>query len=119
MASPADGSLAAVRAAGDELARQVRHTLAQAGRAKASGYSIGPLTEELAAARKRAGLSFDALAQRSGVAKSHLWELEHGKAGEPSIRVLAAVAKATGVPLMRLVWAVVGSAEMNGELRDA
>ena len=52
--------------------------------------------------RARAGLSLTELAQRAGIAKSTLSQLENG-VGNPSLETLWALAQALGIPLSRLV----------------
>jgi putative transcriptional regulator len=45
--------------------------------------------------RKEKGLTLQELADRSGAAKSYIWELEQGKS-TPSIRLAYAIARAFG-----------------------
>ncbi|MGA8210669.1 MAG: XRE family transcriptional regulator [Nocardioidaceae bacterium] len=66
----------------------------------------GPPIAHIAAAirreRTRVGLSLTALAQRAGIAKSTLSQLESGT-GNPSVETLWALGSALGVPFSRLV----------------
>jgi transcriptional regulator with XRE-family HTH domain len=45
-------------------------------------------------ARKTAGLSLSEAAELIGCTKSHIWDLEQGKAGNPTIKTLAGLAVA-------------------------
>jgi transcriptional regulator with XRE-family HTH domain len=57
----------------------------------------------MARARRAAGLTLDKLAERSGVSRRMLIEIEQGRAN-PSLKVLHAVVHATGAPIAEL-WA--------------
>jgi len=58
--------------------------------------TIATRINELRAAR---GYSLDELGQRAGLAKAHVWELEHGRSANPTIATCAALARALGVSL--------------------
>jgi transcriptional regulator with XRE-family HTH domain len=47
----------------------------------------------------RGNLSLDKLAAMTGISKTYLWELESGKATEPSFRVVCRIALATHTPI--------------------
>jgi transcriptional regulator with XRE-family HTH domain len=59
------------------------------------------IAEAIARERRRAGLSLSALAERAGLAKSTLSQLEAGK-GNPGVETLWAIAAALGVPFSYL-----------------
>lgn len=60
------------------------------------------VAQRLAALRKAQGLSFDALAQKAGVAKGTLVQIE-GQRGNPAISTLCRLAAALGVSVADLV----------------
>lgn len=47
--------------------------------------------------RERAGLSLGQVATLTGLSKTHIWELEKGRASNPCVETLAAIAEAVGV----------------------
>lgn len=55
--------------------------------------------------RKAHRLTLQAVADRSGLAKSYVWELERGQNTNPSIHTLIALSKALGCSLDALVGA--------------
>lgn len=60
------------------------------------GQTIGIRLKALRAERK---LSLQTLADRCGLTKSHIWEMEQGRAINPTISTAVAVASALGVSL--------------------
>jgi transcriptional regulator with XRE-family HTH domain len=72
----------------------VRHTERQAHAEETVATKLG---EKLNALRKRMGLSLDQLAERAGVSKSYLWELENRDAPKPSAEKLTKVAEQLSV----------------------
>lgn len=69
------------------------------------------LGEEIRAARERTSMSLQEVADASGYTKSHVWEIEKGRARNPSIGMVAALAKALGVPFLRLAEAALNTAQ--------
>jgi transcriptional regulator with XRE-family HTH domain len=70
---------------------------------KSSDENIGPiLGRSLRAARRRAGLTMDALAEMSGVSQPHLSQMENGRVS-PSISTLYRLANALGVSPQQLL----------------
>ncbi|MEU4161694.1 helix-turn-helix transcriptional regulator [Actinoplanes sp. NPDC026670] len=61
-------------------------------------YSTAALGLAIAQARRAAGLTVDQAAERSGISRRHLLDLEHGKK-KPLITTLADVADGLGIPL--------------------
>ncbi|MCG5212562.1 XRE family transcriptional regulator [Streptosporangium sp. KLBMP 9127] len=70
--------------------------------AQRSGAPLDVIAASLRRERDRAGLSLTALAQRAGIAKSTMSQLEAGT-GNPSVETLWALSVALGVPFSRLV----------------
>lgn len=56
-----------------------------------------PFSEAIKAARSKAGLSLQQSANRIGITKAHLWELERGSACNPTARTLGGLGTAYGV----------------------
>lgn len=48
------------------------------------------------------GLSLQDVADRAGITKSHMWELEQGRAVNPTIATINGLAKALGIPFVQL-----------------
>jgi transcriptional regulator with XRE-family HTH domain len=53
--------------------------------------------------RLKAGLSLQGLADKVGSSKAHIWDLEQGKAQNPSLQLLTELSKALGVPIRSLI----------------
>jgi transcriptional regulator with XRE-family HTH domain len=88
-----------------ELAYAIREDIA------AIPENILTLAEELKLARTMADLSLQDVADRSGFTKSHIWEVEQGRARNPTIGFVSGLAKALGVPFLRLAQAALNTAE--------
>lgn len=73
--------------------------------------NILTLGEELAIARANARLSLQEVADASGFTKSHVWEVEKGRARNPTIGMVSGLSKALGVPFLRLAQAALNTAE--------
>lgn len=56
----------------------------------------------IASERKRLDLSLQEVADRSGFTKSHVWDLEQGRAVNPTIATVHGIAKALGIPFVEL-----------------
>lgn len=74
--------------------------------------NILTLAEELAAARKVARMSLQEVGDKAGCTKSHVWEIEQGRACNPTVETVAGLARALGVPFLRLA-----QAALNGTTR--
>lgn len=57
----------------------------------------------IAGARQAQGLSMQRLADRCGLSKAHVWNLERRDAMNPTVEVLAALADALGLPPIQLL----------------
>lgn len=73
--------------------------------------NILTLGEELKAARDASRMSLQEVADASGFTKSHVWEVEQGRARNPTIGLVSGLAKALGVPFHRLAQAALNTAE--------
>ena len=73
--------------------------------------NIMTLGEEVRVARGFARLSLQEVADRSGFTKSLVWEVEKGRARNPTIGMVAGLSKALGVPFLRLAQAALNTAE--------
>jgi transcriptional regulator with XRE-family HTH domain len=65
--------------------------------------------------REHEGLSLSQAAARIGITKAHLWDLESGRATNPTIRTLARLASAYGADLPYLAGA---AAKQAAAIRD-
>ncbi len=52
--------------------------------------------------RKRLGLSLQEVADRAAITKSHMWELEQGRAVNPTVWTVYGLSKALGVPFVSM-----------------
>ena len=75
---------------------------------------VTTLAEEIAAARARARMSLQEVADASGFTKSHVWELEQGRSRNPTIGMVNGLSKALGVPFLRLAEASLNSLSAGG-----
>jgi DNA-binding XRE family transcriptional regulator len=48
------------------------------------------------------GLSLQEVADRAGITKSHMWEIEQGRSANPTIRTVYGLSKALGIPFVSL-----------------
>lgn len=91
--------------------------------------NILTLGEELAMARQHSRMSLQEVADASGFTKSHVWEVEKGRARNPTIGMVAGLSRALGVPFQRLAQAALNSSveptlsgaqrsELSTQLRD-
>lgn len=56
----------------------------------------------IAEERERLNLSLQQVADRAGITKSHMWELENGRAVNPTIATVNGLARALGIPFVEL-----------------
>lgn len=56
----------------------------------------------VASERKKQDLSLQEVADRAGITKSHMWEIEQGNSVNPTIRTVYGLAKALGVPFVSM-----------------
>lgn len=75
----------AVARAGLELVTEKRH-----------------LGELIAQERKARKLSLQEVAERSGMTKSHIWDLERGHARNPTVQAMHGLSRALGVPFLTI-----------------
>lgn len=73
--------------------------------------NILTLGEEVKMARSFSRMSLQEVADASGFTKSHVWEVEKGRARNPTIGMVSGLSKALGVPFLRLAQAALNSSE--------
>lgn len=74
----------------------MRYIEARTGRETSVGQTI---SARLGETRKQRQLSLQAVADRAGLSKAHIWELEQGRSTNPTISAAVAIASALGVSL--------------------
>lgn len=52
--------------------------------------------------RSRLKLSLQDVADRAGITKSHMWEIENGRSVNPTVRTVHGLAKALGIPFVSM-----------------
>jgi len=67
------------------------------------------LGEEVKLARTQRRMSLQDVADAAGFTKSHVWEIEQGRALNPTVALIAGLAKGLGVPFLRLAQAALNS----------
>lgn len=60
------------------------------------------LGEALRTARNQQSLSLQNVADRAGMSKAHIWEMERGGSVNPTIAAVSALAAALGIPFRKL-----------------
>lgn len=60
------------------------------------------ISTQIKALREERGLSLQEVADRAGLAKSHVWELEQGRSINPTIATAVGIARALGTSLDHL-----------------
>lgn len=90
---------AKLRIAVDHLVSVVME-LREAEKGDDTGLSLGELIH-----RERAawGLSLQGLADKAGSTKAHIWDLEQGRASNPTVRTLLGLSDALRLPVIQLV----------------
>lgn len=68
-----------------------------------SGSATLLLASAISDTRSALGWSLQKLADRSGLSKAHVWELEQGRAKNPTISSLLAIGRATGRSVSELL----------------
>jgi DNA-binding XRE family transcriptional regulator len=63
--------------------------------------------------RSRLKLSLQDVADRAGITKSHMWELEQGRAVNPTVRTVHGLAKALGIPFVSMAAGAINDTEQN------
>jgi DNA-binding XRE family transcriptional regulator len=89
----------------NDLRGRIAEAIAVAGdlAAPAEIMALGPFVRKR---RKQLGWTLDDLARHADTTKSHVWSIENGKAPNPTVRMVDALARALGVPLIHLCAAV-------------
>lgn len=73
------------------------------------------MAERMADLRKRRKLSLQDVADRAGVSKAHIWEIEAGRSRNPTIATAAGIASALGVSLDYLIGLTTAEPTMHPE----
>lgn len=60
------------------------------------------MKEMISSERERLNLSLQTVADRAGITKSHMWELEQGRSINPTVRTVHGLAQALGIPFISL-----------------
>jgi ribosome-binding protein aMBF1 (putative translation factor) len=60
------------------------------------------MRQMIADERARLGLSLQEVSDRAGITKSHIWDLEQGRAVNPTIRTVHGLSKALGIPFVSM-----------------
>lgn len=60
------------------------------------------MCEMIASERAKIDLSLQEVADRAGITKSHMWELENGRSVNPTIATVNGLARALGIPFVEL-----------------
>ena len=64
---------------------------------------VAAIAQAVATLRRERDLSLHDVAARSGLSKSHVWELEQGRSRNPSVAAVRALASAFGVSMSRIL----------------
>lgn len=93
---------------GARIARAVLHLQAEAMQAVADAALLTGETRTLSmrqmivTERNRLKLSLQDVADRAGISKAHMWEIEQGRSVNPSVRTVYGLAKALGVSFVSM-----------------
>lgn len=71
------------------------------------------MRQMIADERERLGLSLQTVADRAGITKSHMWEIENGRSVNPTIRTVHGLAKALGIPFVSLAAGAMNDTEQS------
>lgn len=63
--------------------------------------------------RARLKLSLQAVADRAGITKSHMWEIEAGRSINPTIRTVHGLSKALGIPFVSMAAGAMNDTEAS------
>ena len=63
--------------------------------------------------RARLKLSLQDVADRAGITKSHMWELEQGRSINPTVRTVHGLAKALGIPFVSMAAGAINDTEQS------
>ncbi len=63
--------------------------------------------------RARLNLSLQEVADRAGITKSHMWELEAGRSVNPTVRTVHGLAKALGIPFVSMAAGAMNDTEQT------
>lgn len=60
---------------------------------------VATIASRMREIREARGLSLQDVAERAGIAKSHVWQIEQGRSANPTIATTVGIARALGVSL--------------------
>lgn len=63
-------------------------------------YSRASMKKMVAEERATLKLSLQEVAERAGITKSHMWEIEHGRSVNPTVWTVYGLSKALGIPFV-------------------
>jgi transcriptional regulator with XRE-family HTH domain len=64
---------------------------------------VAVIAERVAFYRRERDLSLDEVAERAGMSKSHVWEIEKGRQRNPTVRAVRDLARAFGVSMSAIL----------------
>lgn len=102
--------------AADAFMAEARIAIAEAEAFKpcAADASMG-LAEMARTHRIIQGMSLQEVADRAACTKSHVWEIENGRSRNPTVRMVAGLAAALGLPFMMLATAALREDSANAK----
>lgn len=71
------------------------------------------MRQMIADERARLGLSLQEAADRAGITKSHMWEIENGRSVNPTVRTVHGLAKALGIPFVSMAAGAMNDTEQS------
>jgi DNA-binding XRE family transcriptional regulator len=85
---------------------EARKAFAEASNFEASKYDSGlELGELIRQHRKALNMTLAQLAEKAGCTKSHTWEIENGRNHNPTVKTVAGLSNALGLPLPLVFYA--------------
>jgi DNA-binding XRE family transcriptional regulator len=92
---------------------EARKAFAEASNFEASKYDSGlELGELIRQHRKTLNMSLAQLAEKAGCTKSHVWEIEDGRSRNPTVKTMAGLSNALGLPLPLIFYAALRTARL-------
>lgn len=80
-----------------------------------AGAIVATIARRMRELREERGLSLQEVADRAGLAKSHVWEIERGRSANPTIATTVGIARALGVSLDHLTGLSSARADLHPE----
>ena len=73
------------------------------------------ISASIATIRRQRGMTLQDVADRAGLSKSHVWDMEKGNSANPTIETAANLARALGVSLDRLTGLSTAEVDLHPE----